>query len=781
MRHATLPLLLLLSGCDGCQPTDELPDVVEAIPNTPAALWVGQGSGVGVAEVPVLTVNEIGAAVGGSDVSLTSGAALTAATATPDAYGYAWAEVTGTSAGAWDVAATQSSFTGTGIAFLTARPDVHVAFSAWLSGGQDTPIAHAGNGLAVAKGKELWWMPEAGGAPIRVLSLGDDIQGLRATTLDADGVGDLQVWSAGEAVLLRGRAEGGLAFAGGWRPKAGEVRAFTVVRLNEDELPDVLLVSGDANACTIIWMEYDGDEWIAQAALDQDFPAHGATAEDLDEDGLAEVTVLTGDGLLRRYSWLGAEEGWLALTTADSSLGISEGAALYGGFDFDDDLLDDIFVVGPKADGGGYGAFIVATGGDIPITYELAGNIKDPSAIGTAVADADADGLPDFFMSTPGMLYRGDWQAENGMFLLDSYAQVPTSLGIDAADVTGDDYVDLLISRAAAVALSGTSIPDDPDTEDDESVAWKFATPFTGLFDIGLTGDPWAGDFNGDGLVDVVSFIENGDPGIQAFYGTAANGATSENLRAARAIALASTDVPLDIAVCDGSVYTLFESGTGTVTRIYGIDGFGVLSLQGTVETDGGKQLACGKFANGEAAVTDDAGNVMWVNVGKPDVVEAGVGPWGDIVGVDRDGDGVDELEGCPGACTIAAADFDGDGLGDLAWSDGTDTTVSIGGLETQLGFGGYVSASDADGDGVLDVLVQADGVLAAWRGLGGRVGVPFASYIARDTRGRAYAGDLDGDTVPDAFWLGDERVADDNADWTGTLLYARAPDLATP
>ena len=47
MRHATLPLLLLLSGCDGCQPTEDLPDVVEAIPNTPAALWVGQGSGVG--------------------------------------------------------------------------------------------------------------------------------------------------------------------------------------------------------------------------------------------------------------------------------------------------------------------------------------------------------------------------------------------------------------------------------------------------------------------------------------------------------------------------------------------------------------------------------------------------------------------------------------------------------------------------------------------------------------------------------------------------------------
>lgn len=783
MNRASLPLVLFLSGCDGCQPGTDVPDVLDPIPADAAALWMGQGSGVGVAEVPALTVNEVGAAVPGEAVSFVSGGALTAPSATPDAFGYAWAEVTSTETpGAWDVAGTSGTFTATGTAFVTTRPDAPTAFPAWPAGGTPSFVAHAGGGVAVARGSEVWWWPGAGGAPIRVLALTDGVQGLRATELDGDGVADLAVWSDAEAVLLRGRAEGGLAFAAGWRPRSGTVRAFTTALLNEDDAVDVVLVTGDANASTLLWVESDGaGNWDTKAALDQDYAVFGATAEDLDEDGSAEVTVLTGDGLLRRFAWLGEEDGWLAATTADTTVGIADEAELFGGYDFNGDLLPEVLVAGPRLEGTGFTAVAMDGGKRGALMYDLAGNLGAEDFLGVAVADADADGNPDVFFSTSTALYRGAWNANMGQFSLDSYGGLPASAHIDATDLDGDGLVDLLLAGPSAVeALPGTSVPDDPDTEDNEAEPWKVATPFADIFDIGLTGDPWVGDFNGDGRVDVVSFVINGDPAIQAFYGQG-EGAAAENLRAARATALLATDVPLDLAVCGNRVWALYTTGTGTVTRSFTIDGVGVLTAASTDTTEGATQLACGDFAEGEAAVVDDAGNVTWLAVGKSPVSEAGYGPWGDIVAADRDGDGVDELVGCPGTCTIAAGDVDGDGLADVAWSDGVDTTVSIAGLESTLGFGGAVWVGDADGDSVDDVLVQSEGVLAAWRGIGGRPGVPWASYVARDTRGRGYTGDLDGNGVPDTFWLGDERHPDDNADWTGTLLYAEAPDLPTP
>ena len=107
----------------------------------------------------------------------------------------------------------------------------------------------------------------------------------------------------------------------------------------------------------------------------------------------------------------------------------------------------------------------------------------------------------------------------------------------------------------------------------------------------------------------------------------------------------------------------------------------------------------------------------------------------------------------------------------DLVWSDGVDTTVRIGGAESTLGLGGAVSVGDADGDGVTDILVQVEGVLASWRGLGGGVGVPMLGYMSRASRGRGFVGDLSGDGVPDGFWLGDE-----GAIWYAAGLAAGAP-----
>jgi hypothetical protein len=777
MRGPLLVLVLLLPGCDGCTPDESVPERVEVISESATGLWVGSGSGVGSVTVPAFATNAVGAAVVSGEIAFVSTGELAASAASPDAFGWAFAEVTAPSAGAWSVDGSGGAGTGGGTAFITTMPDVRLAFPAWLTSGSGSPLAPAGAGLVVARDNELWWSAIAGGAPARVAVLSGPVVGLKPVHIDTDGVGDLVAWSSEEAVLLRGRGAGGLSFLAGWRTISGPVIDAVVQPLDDNSSVDAVLLLGDANSSTLVWIPNDGDGAFAPAAvLDTDFGSYGITAEDANEDGTAEVSMLTGDGVLRRFQL--QEDGWQAASKADASLGLAEESHMLGNFDGDGDLISDVLVWGPGVDGEGYLAQLVTRLNEVELIYGLTSSIQPLTSLALDVADADGDGLVDIFMSSERRLYRAEYSRSGGTFVLDTLTGVPDAERIAVTDVSGDGFPDVILSGASAVALVGTSVADNPDTEDDETISWKIATPWTGLFDVELGADPWLGDFNADGIVDVVSFVQPDSPALQAFYGTAAEGSTKETLRAARSFALELTDVPLDLAVCGSDLWALYESTEGTVAHHLAMDGFGGLTEVGTTVVIG-TMIACGDFGSNVAVVTDGAGEYTWISESGVARGETGE-PAGDLAGIDVDGDGVDDLVTCAGACTVAVGDFDGDGLGDSAWSDGAETTVVIAGVESTLGFGGAVSAGDADGDGVVDILVQDEGVLAAWRGLGGRPGVPFLNGIARDTRGRGFVGDLDGNGIPDAFWLGDETDTTDSVDWTGTLLYAAAPDAAS-
>jgi hypothetical protein len=774
MRAPTLLLCLLLPGCEGCEPEEELPVRVEAIPADATGLWVGSASGTGTVRVPAFATNAVGAPVVGGEIAFVSTGVLAADAATPDAFGWVWAEVTAPEPGAWPVDGSGGAGTGSGVAFVTAAEDVKLGFPAWQTAGVGAPLAAAGRGLVVSRGTELWWTAIEGGAPVRVAAFSSEVQGLKAVHADEDGVGDLLAWSADEAVLLRGRGEGGIGFLAGWSAVAGPIVDAVAQPLTDDSSVDVVLLLADANSSSIVWIEGDGNgAFDVTAVLDTDFGSHALTAEDVGEDGTAEVSLLTGDGILRRFQ--PDEDGWQAASKADATLNIAEGAQMIGDIDGDGDLVPDILAWGPDVDGAGYAAYLVAELDQSEFIYRLTSSIQPLTSLGVAVADADGDGIMDIFFSSGRRLYRAEYSHTAGTFVLDTLSGVPDAARIAASDVSGDGFPDVVLSGAAAVALVGTSVADDPDTIDDETVSWKVATPWTGLFDLDLGADPWVGDFNADGVVDVVSFVGSSSPALQAFYGTAANETTAENLRAARSYALELTDVPLDLAVCGADLWALYESTEGTVAQHFVIDGFGGLTEQSaTVVT--GSMIVCGNFGDNVAVITDGAGNYTRISssgVARGETGEA----TGDLAAIDLDGDGEDDLATCPGTCTVAVGDFDGDGLGDMVWSDGADTTATVRGVEATLGFGGSVSAGDADGDGVADILVQHGGVLAAWRGLGGVPGVPVLNGIVSNTRGRGFVGDLDGNGIPDAFWQGDERDTTDSVDWTGTLLYAAAPE----
>ncbi|MSQ03192.1 MAG: VCBS repeat-containing protein [Myxococcales bacterium] len=763
-------MVLVLSGCDGCSPEDLVPVRVDAISDVPAGLWIGQGSGVGSAQVPILTVNDVGASVPGPELALTSSGTLSATTAAPDAFGWAIAELTASSPGHFDVGASAGTFQASGSAFVTARPDAARGFPAWLSGGVGSPVGHGGGGMVTTRGGELWWWSFDGGAPVRVLELSSAVKAVRAARLDDDGVDDILVYSDDEVVLLRGRPSGGLAFAAGWRPAIGSLRAVVVRAADEDALVDVILVVGDADSASVVWMPGDGQGgWAPTSVLDVDVGVHGASVEDLDGDGVAEVSLLTGDGVTRRYEW--REEGWLAANTMDANVGIAAGADVRGGFDVDGDRRDDVLISGPLADdSGGYSAVMLMPDDTIGAVFQISSSIEPVEGLAATVVDADGDGSVEVLMSTPDQFARAHWSAAVGTYVLEITAGLPYAPVIDAPDFSGDSVPDLALSREAAIGHRAERVVDDPETEADET-AWGIARAYDGVFDINLFGEPWMGDLNDDGIIDLVALVDNGGAQVQALVGSPVAGANTEDLNAGPALSFLPGEDPVDLAVCGRDVWLLVDGALATLVRHLDVDAAGRLTSAGPDVVASGTMLACGDFAAGRAVVVDAAGDRLWLPGDGSSVPEAGTGPLGDIVAADTDGDGVEDLVGCEGVCTIAAGDFDADGTADLVWSDGVDTTVRIGGADTALGFGGAVSAGDADGDGVTDIVVQLEGVLVSWRGLAGAVGVPVLGYMARAARGRGYVGDLSGDGVPDGFWLGDE-----GAIWYAAGLAADAP-----
>ncbi len=773
MSRHYMVLGLVLAGCKGCEEGETLPTVVTPVGGAPVAIWVGNGSGPGVAEVPVLRVDEIGAPVSGGEITLSSDGTLASASVAVDASGWALAEVSSAGAGAFSVTASDGALSAEGWAFVTQAPDVVLGFPAWLGGADGGAVAGVGGGVLLTDGGEAWWFPPLGGAGVRVLELASDIVELLPVQIDSDGVTDALLWSNDTVVILRGRAEGGVGYWAAFEAKTGTVGAALVQDVDDDALVDLVVAVNGSETSQVAWMPGDGlGGFTTTAVLDTEYLVHGVTAEDFDKSGSAELTLLTHDGLLRRYDNTG--EGWQAASQSDFSLEVGEGARILGGRDLTEDGWYDVAIAGPLLDSDAHSASITSPGGtSLTITYRLEGSIDGGSGI--AIADADLDGDPEIFLSMDDTLRRYSWSETSATFSAMSHVSMPDHARIDAVDLDADGLVDIVYPGSPTFALLSTSKEDDPETADNEALAWTTRTPTAGVFALDLAGVPWSGDFNGDAVVDLLGFVQTDGLALVAFYGDG----EAETFRSGSEEQLGSGATPLGITVCGADAWALTSEGGVTTLWHHTLDAFGTLALAGSLEVNA-TAVACGNFEAGIAAAVSGTGEVTYVaadgstqneSLGT-DVVELAAG--------DLDGDGFDELHACTGACSIAVGDCSGDGLDDLLVNDGTSTTLSIAGVAHDLGFSGWVSLADADGDGVLDANVQSDGVVAAFRGLGGRPGVPMASYMLRDVEAApAWRGDLDGNGVPDLFYLAGDTDLSDEVDWTGSVLYAEAPDLA--
>jgi hypothetical protein len=785
-------LLVLVAGCKGkgCTAEELPPALLEAEDATPVGVWVGEGLGGSPLLVPLYATSALGAVVPTDTITVTSDGTVSG-TVTPGADGWATAEVTTPGRGRYGVQATVGGMTADGAAWTVDGAPGSIDALAIPAAGDATVIARAAGGVAYALGGEVWWSGWDGAPPVRVLALEEPVVTLSSTEIDADGVTDVVVTTTTRVVLLRGRDNGGLVWGGGWAATEGRtISAVAVADRNGDSVKDLSLALLDGDGSWIYQLDGDGiwgftpADWLELT----EYKVYGLSVEDLDGNGVTEVTVLTEDGFLRRYTRL---DGSWAVTLENSqySMGTGEGGRIWPSTDLTGDGVPELIVSGPSLDGSGWVAWVVTAGAAEPSQYPIASAEGAYPWLGLALGDLTGDGVVDIAFTTPEKLYWAAWDGDT--FTLTGRRDMPSGPSLELDDVDEDGIVDAILGGTALRVLHGARDTDTSGADLPES--WVVRTAAPTVFGIKLLAEPAVQDVNGDLIVDVVGLVlpSGGTSGValQGFYGVPKTDTTVETLRSGGATTLSGSGTALDLAVCGTRAYALYEEAdsTGLVANWLVRVNFGATlgpTVDGSRVSVLGSQLACGAFLDGEVAVADTTGFVQYIGADGTIVLGETLAAADGLAAGDLDGDSFDELFGCATAgCSTAIADLDGDGLADIVAAAEGSVVIGYGDssrAQDIVDAFGAVRVDDTDGDGLADLVMGEGGAVRIHRGVPGGLTPPVGTWTFRPVADAVRYGDLDGDGLPDAFLFGEDPapdVASEGDDWIGTLLYARATE----
>lgn len=767
--------LLFLAGCKGCADDPVVGSDLTAIAADPTGVFAGESLGAGAAVVPVFATNAAGAPVPSSDFTVDGGADFVMD-------GLGWGQVTLDASGA--VGVTGGGATAEGYGWVTSTPMQGFELPAIaVPGGASAPsdVALAGRGVAWVSGATVYWSAP-GGTPVPVATLPSEDGRILAVQADQDGVTDLVAWAGDTALVLRGRDGGGLTFGAGWTAVADMVGA-TVQDLDGDGVADVQVAITDGVGTKVVWMLGDGTGWAQADSVYVDYVALGISAEDYSGDGEAEVTLLTEDGLIRRYARY--DEGWQTGSSTDLDVGMGPGTRVYPSADLTEDGSADLIFAGPLSDGSGAQVKVVTAGAASLLSYAFLGTYSDgtqPSDVRIGVGDLTGDGVPDVSVLSVLGLQRVSWNpslvdAEGNPapnFESANAGSFPLGHGLAVGDLTGDGVHDIVVAAPdALITVTGVRLDDDPTSPYIES--WKAQPTGFSLYNLHIAGEPVFVDLNGDGGTDLLSFTQadtglalqsyRSYPQTDAVPGWALSGAT----------VLATTAEPLALEVCDGVAWALTDEADGVVLRAYALNSAGVAATRLGEWPASGASVLCGPFAaSGSAPAADvavvdaDAGGVaLFTATGPVATIDA---PGLSVAAADTDGDGLRELIGLDANAAVAVGRFGGGAAESVVSLADTELAVT----DPRTVAVGALSVSDADGDGVPDVVLQQDGVVRVYRVQDGLLTAPEAFYTTRPVGGRrVYFGEVDADDTPDLLAVGVDDDPDDGTDWDGVLLYS--------
>ncbi|MDP1744838.1 MAG: hypothetical protein Q8L90_04635, partial [Bacteroidota bacterium] len=353
------------------------------------------------------------------------------------------------------------------------------------------------------------------------------------------------------------------------------------------------LLQGDGS-----WIyQLDGDGvWGFTPADSLELPEYrvfGLSVEDLDDNGTTEITVLTEDGFLRRYTHI--DGAWAStLTGSQFTLATGEGGRLWPSTDLTGDGVPELIASGPSIDGTGWVAWVVTAGIAAPAQYPIVSAEGAYPWLGMALADLTGDGLLDIAFTTPDKLYWAAWDGTN--FVLTARRDVPSGPGLEADDVDDDGVVDIILGGTALRVLHGVR-------EVGVENAWGIRDATPTVFGIKLVAEPAIQEINGDTIVDVVGLVyptgATSGVALQGFFGVPSTDTTAETLRSGGAVTLTGTGTALDLAVCGTRAFALYEDtdssgNTGTwLVRADLNDSVGP-TLDGARIGVQGSVLACG-------------------------------------------------------------------------------------------------------------------------------------------------------------------------------------------
>jgi FG-GAP repeat/K319L-like, PKD domain/PKD domain len=255
-----------------------------------------------------------------------------------------------------------------------------------------------------------------------------------------------------------------------------------------------------------------------------------AAAGDVDGDGLPDLVVGapgadTGGTNAGRIRVLRGSDG-LVLRTIDGGAGFDAfGSAVAGAGDVDGDGLADVIAGAPGANGNtGYAKVYSGLGGALLYTFAGAAAGDRMGAAVAGVGDLDGDGHADVAVGAPGssagapgggrvVVYSG----ADGAPLLelrgtDPYAALGSAVS-KAGDVDGDGLPDLVVGAPAFSGVAANAGRADLYGGDGALLRQWFGSVAQDQFGFSVAG---AGDFDADGVPDVVVGIVGSDTGGQS-------------------------------------------------------------------------------------------------------------------------------------------------------------------------------------------------------------------------------------------------------------------------
>lgn len=740
MRRLVPVLCLVLTACPPDEEEEPFDLAIDA--DTVEGYIVESSGGPTPHDVLVRAVNGYGAAVSATTADLQLG--TSSRSVIFDGYGYGSLSVE--LPGAYDVVGAQAE----GVTVYGV--DADFAGLGWATAAEIRDDARevipVDGGFLIRGNTQVWWV-EPGQRPVPMISMSDSIGGVFPCQLDFDGTVDVVVWAGSTLAMLKGRAEGGMSWAGGFIADGNQaIGAAACGDATGDYVSDVVIGWTDSTAEPSVMVLEGNGLWDFEL-FDELYIADDPTTMTIGDNAgtnRGQISVFTDEGDLVRYSI--SDSGTIYETGPNlSDTYFPSSPQLLPSMDMDGDGFEELVLVGMYLEGDERETQIWDLSGDVASRY----NVNRDSAY-LAMGDADGDGLGDLLSLTDDfqlsvVTFDGDQLVQH--FVGETLTHGP----IGISDTDGDGIAEFLVADADRWTMFDARLVESTNDLDEPYDQYRLISNEGTEIEGGMTGVVATGELDGD--TSTAEWV-HADLGVLQVMGVDASG------EAVKLGQTALTDTSfVDIAVCGSEAWVI---GPTKLARVDLSDPSSPVATEAAVP--GADGVAC---QEGEGLVFDSSVVAIYdSNLVQTDTDSSGGAV--DAALVRYDG-ATSEVVTCTAAACVLAVLENADGTQVLVEGSSRLLSYTDSSGTTELAGEGVPWVADVDGDGNEDAVVVLSGnVVSVYLNTG--EGLAPAWYYHRGegtSYGPVWALDYDGDGSRDlavhdgagSWWVSPEPSAE--------------------